>query len=205
MAQSARDQTPSPLRPANPLLLTPGPTTQQPQRQQQLPFTPLQPIPLILPQPNTSNIDRILNGVQPHGNGRELATLAKLYNSDEYKYKGDLLDSFDYKFTIFADNCQKASLPPEALPQAFSTMLAGAALEYYYTSCRNQNLDITALYERLRSRFEGEEYRRNMLREWNSTTLRQMIQEQPDKSKEVVFRTIVQRLQNLQRGLDIEL
>ena len=84
-------------------------------------------------------------------------------------------------------------------------MLAGAALEYYYTSCRSQNLDITALYERLRSRFEGEEYRRNMLREWNSTTLRQMIQEQPDKSKEVVFRTIVQRLQNLQRGLDIEL
>ena len=84
-------------------------------------------------------------------------------------------------------------------------MLAGAALEYYYTSCRGQNLDITTLYERLRNRFEGEEHRRNMLREWNNTTLRQMIQEQLDKSKETVFRTMVQRLQNLQRGLDIEL
>src|SRR5438477_12572199 len=40
---------------------------------------------------------------QPHNNSRELMTLTKLYTSDKYKYKGDLLDSFDYKYTIFID------------------------------------------------------------------------------------------------------
>ena len=88
------------------------------------------------------------SGTQLHNNSRELTTLAKLYTSDEHKYKGDLLDSFDYKYTIFIDNCQKAAIPPEILPQAFSTMLSGPPLEYYYTNCRNQNMTITDLYNK---------------------------------------------------------
>src|SRR5438045_5922965 len=95
---------------------------------------------------------------QPHNNSRELMTLTKLYTSDEYKYKGVLLDSFDYKYTIFIDNCQKAAIPPEILPQAFSTMLSGPPLEYYYTSCRNQNMTITDLYNRYQEHFEGNEH-----------------------------------------------
>jgi hypothetical protein len=145
------------------------------------------------------------SGTQLHNNSRELTTLAKLYTSDEHKYKGDLLDSFDYKYTIFIDNCQKAAIPPEILPQAFSTMLSGPPLEYYYTNCRNQNMTITDLYNRYRDHFEGNEHRRNILREWNDITLRKMTRDQPDQPHETTFRNMVQKLQQLQRGLDNEL
>jgi len=145
------------------------------------------------------------SGTQPHNNSRELTTLAKLYTSDEYKYKGDPLDSFDYKYTIFIDNCQKAAISSNTLPQAFSTMLSGPPLKYYYTNCHNQNMMITELYSRYRDHFEGSEHQQNILREWNDITLQKMTRDQPDQQQETVFRNMVQKLQQLQRGLDNEL
>src|SRR5438045_8818690 len=64
---------------------------------------------------------------------------------------------------------------------------------------------ITELYSRYRDHFEGSEHQQNILREWNDITLQKMTRDQPDQQQETVFRNIVQKLQQLQRGLDNKL
>ena len=61
--------------------------------------------------------------------------------TEERKYGGDG-DSFDYKYNIFIDLCEKAELLIDVYFKAFSIILKGAALKYYYTTCKT-NLKIT--------------------------------------------------------------
>ncbi|POS81762.1 hypothetical protein EPUL_006005 [Erysiphe pulchra] len=106
--------------------------------------------------------------------------------SEENKYSGLPTESFTYKFSIFIDLASKSEIPQDALPTAFSTMLKGMALE------------------RFQENFEGEEHRRNMLREWNKVNLRDMFHKNPSREKGLVFNEMVQILRAIQRGLDRE-
>lgn len=57
--------------------------------------------------------------------GHNLIALTKLY-TEEKKYSGDS-DSFDYKYSIFIDLCEKAELPLPLYAKAFSVMLRGTS------------------------------------------------------------------------------
>jgi hypothetical protein len=96
------------------------------------------------------------------GHGKELANLAKLY-TDEAKYSGEN-DSFSYKLTIFHDMCDRADVLQSAKLKAFSTMLKGLALDYYYS---NMSTGILITFDEvcfsMRNYFEGAEYRRGIL------------------------------------------
>src|SRR4030095_10881533 len=72
---------------------------------------------------------------QAQGYGRELTNLAKLY-ADDNKYSGED-DNFDFKLTIFHDNCSRADVPEEAKVRAYPTMLRGLALDHYYTNLKD--------------------------------------------------------------------
>ncbi|EED17313.1 hypothetical protein TSTA_111490 [Talaromyces stipitatus ATCC 10500] len=62
-----------------------------------------------------------------------IAQLQKVYTTDSTKY-GDNEDSFDLAHNIFLDLCRQMGLyTAEARNQAFSVMLKGLALDYYYT------------------------------------------------------------------------
>jgi hypothetical protein len=87
----------------------------------------------------------------------------KLY-TEEKKYGGDS-DSFDYKYNVFIDLCEKAELLINAYFKTFSIMLKRAALKHYYTTCKT-DLKITQLADlcySIRNTFEGAEYKRSML------------------------------------------
>ena len=101
--------------------------------------------------------------VRPREQGPNLIGLTKLY-TEEKKYGGDG-DSFDYKYSIFIDLCEKAELPIDAYFKAFSIMLRGAALKHYYTTCKTDPriTQLTDLCNSVRSTFEGAEYKRSML------------------------------------------
>jgi hypothetical protein len=94
---------------------------------------------------------------------KELANLAKLY-IDESKYSGEN-NNFDFKLTIFIDLCQKANIPKQEFSQAYSTMLCGLVLDYYYTNLKSNPLSVpfNKLYKAIRNYFEGPEYKRNIL------------------------------------------
>ncbi|RKF55086.1 putative glycosyl transferase [Golovinomyces cichoracearum] len=134
-----------------------------------------------LPNPEEM-IEKTYNGNTYQGFSRESMSLNKIYSEDN-KYGGLPTESFIYKFSILIDLASKSEIPQDVLPTAFSTMLKGMALEYYY-SC--------------------EEHRRNMLQEWNKISLRDMFHKNPSKEERLVFNEMVQTLRAMQRGLDRE-
>ncbi len=83
-------------------------------------------------------------------------------------------------------------------------MLKSMALEYYYSSCQGIVLTLQQLYDRFQGHFEGEEHRRLMLREWNSVNLRGSLRASPEKNKGTIFNEMIQKLRQIQRGLDYE-
>ena len=122
---------------------------------------------------------------------------------EEKKYGGDG-DSFDYKYSIFTDLCEKAKLPMDAYFKAFSIMLRGAALKHYYMSCKTDpNMTrLTDLCNSVRNVFEGAEYKRSMLTKWNALTLRQIIANNPNKDVESSLQLLIEELRATQMNLD---
>ena len=71
-----------------------------------------------------------------------MSEIIKIYSSgDTHKYSDKRYEHLDNKFAIFEDNYTKISLSPEIIKKAFSIMLHGWALTYYYRSIR-PNSDI---------------------------------------------------------------
>jgi hypothetical protein len=121
--------------------------------------------------------------VREGGNGSSnynLVNLAKLY-TDEQKYSG-YNDTFDYKYGIFLDLCERTAVPREVYLKTFPTMLKGAALNYYYTSCKiNPRISsLVELCENIRSYFEGPEHERNKPECWSN----RHSQEERDKARD---------------------
>ncbi|KAI1000166.1 hypothetical protein K3495_g8031 [Podosphaera aphanis] len=106
-------------------------------------------------------------------------------------------------FCYFMDLAAKAEIPRTALSIAFSVMIKGMALEFFYSSCQRFDLTINQLIQKFQDHF-GEEHRRNILREWNKISLRSMLQKYPGKEKGLTFNEMVQNLHAIQRGLDRE-
>lgn len=135
--------------------------------------------------------------------GRELGNLAKLYTED-LKY-GNEVDNFDFKLTIFKDNCGRADVPPEQWLRAYPTMLRGLALDHYYTNVAKSGLNELSFEEvcnATRAYFEGEEFRRGALSRWNSVTFRSIMEKHPEKAPEECLQLLVTELRHLQHSLE---
>jgi len=128
--------------------------------------------------------------------------LAKLY-TDEAKYSGEN-DNFDFKLTIFTDLCQKADILKQEFSQAYSTMLRGLALDHYYTNLKSNPLSVSfdKLCESTRNYFEGSEYKRDILTQWNALKLRTVIDKNTEKSTIECLQILIKDLRHLQYGLD---
>ena len=87
-----------------------------------------------------------------------------MYTSDTEKYGGSPTESLSYKFNIFIDLYNRAKIPSEILHTVFPTILKSMALKHFYSSYPS-DLTIQQLFDRFKAHFEGEEHRRNMLRE----------------------------------------
>ena len=98
---------------------------------------------------------------------KEAAMVAKMYTESQ-KYDG-ISESFDFKLAIFEDICKRAGLGPDGYMIAFPTMLKGLAQDHYY----NRTLSTRTYPEactHMRNFFEGPEFYRKNLAEWNATT-----------------------------------
>jgi len=135
---------------------------------------------------------------------KEAATIAKIYTDDQ-KYDG-VSDSFDFKLTIFYDICKRSGLPPEGYLTVLPTMLKGLAQDHYY----NSNLSarsFTEACDHIRGFFEGPEYYRKNLTEWNATNLQEIISKNPCYLTDVELQRLHRRfghpsVERLQRVLD---
>jgi hypothetical protein len=143
------------------------------------------------------------------GHGKELANLAKLY-TNEAKYSGEN-DSFSFKLTMFHDMCDRADVPQSAKLKAFSIMLKGLALDYYYSNMFTMSINILIIFDEvcfsMRNYFEGAEYRRDILSKWNNLILKSIMSKSGNegKSLEECLQLLIKDLRHLQHGLDPEL
>ncbi|KHJ31564.1 hypothetical protein EV44_g3446 [Erysiphe necator] len=130
-----------------------------------------------------------------------LVNLSRIYSQD-HKYSGDG-DSFDYKFGILVDLCDKTDIPEDQNFKAFSTILKGAALKHYYTSIKPNSLitTIKGLYENIRETFEGNEYKRSILTKWNNTSLKSVMEKNPEKDVELCLQFLIEDLRTTQMAL----
>ena len=61
---------------------------------------------------------------------------------NEKKYDENLIESLNYKFTIFINLCIKVEILQQTIQTAFSTILKSITLEYYYFNCQEIGLTI---------------------------------------------------------------
>src|SRR5579871_3421188 len=134
------------------------------------------------------------------GLGREVANLAKLY-TEEHKYSGEN-DNFEYKLNIFNNACKRADIPAEGKADAFPTMLKGLALDFYFSTLDNRNLNFDQMCEAMIVHFEGEEYQRATQAKWDSTTLSSVARKHEGQSTEECLQLLLQELTHLRHGLE---
>ncbi|RKF79300.1 hypothetical protein GcM1_203012 [Golovinomyces cichoracearum] len=79
-------------------------------------------------------------------------------------------------------------------------MLKGLALDIYYMN-ELSNMSFQNAIEHLRNYFQGPEFHRKNLSEWNSITLKTVIVENPDKSIGECLLLPIKTLRKLQHGL----
>lgn len=133
---------------------------------------------------------------------RELADMTKFYTEEE-KYSGSQ-DRFDFKLTIFKDICEKVNLPEDKRIKGLPIMLKGDAKKFYYQSLFPHINNLTNFDEvanKIKSNFEGAEYQRTILENWQDITLDSFILKSPEKPLSENFEDLLAMLRDLQLGL----
>ncbi|KAF6795466.1 glycosyl transferase [Colletotrichum musicola] len=134
---------------------------------------------------------------------KQLSDLIKFYTED-MKYDGSKYDSFESKMAIFRDTCNKADITIPQYRGAFSTMLKGKAIDYYFSLTIDNDASSMSFHElaiRVKSHFETEEFQSAYISEWAQTTFAQVIRDNPNKTKLEAFDTLVDTLTRIQRVL----
>jgi hypothetical protein len=88
-------------------------------------------------------------------------TLIKIYDGKLKYHRGE--DSLDMSIRVFKDLCPKAGVRPEEYHDAFSTMLAGEASEFYYQKLARKNLPLDEMIKAIRSNFKTKERQNQIL------------------------------------------
>ncbi|KAI0994324.1 hypothetical protein K3495_g13858, partial [Podosphaera aphanis] len=148
-------------------------------------------------QQNNHSSPLIPTNRSPTNFGKEIANMAKIY-TEEQKYSGTN-ESLDFKLRIFYDICHRADVPQEAYLKALPTMLKGLALDIYYMN-ELSNMSFQNAIAHLRNYFQGPEFQRKNLSEWNSITLKTVMAANPEKSTSDCLMLLIQDLGKLQHG-----
>ncbi|KAI1798510.1 putative transposase [Daldinia bambusicola] len=134
-------------------------------------------------------------GNQPHSNNngshRALADLVKMYNHNDSKFGGDKYDILDDKIKVFMDLCRKAGVEESQYHEAFSTMLKGRALQYYYDHLSMKGLNFQEMVTRTKNFFHTVE----------NTQI--VIMENPDDDLATSLEKLIVKLERVHKGLAI--
>jgi hypothetical protein len=120
--------------------------------------------------------------------------------TDESKYSGEN-DNFDYKLVIFNNLCNRVDIPESIKAKAYPTMLQSLALDHYYTTIKGAiqtyNLSFDQICESTCNYSKGPEYKRRVLGQLNSTTLKAVMQKNSGKSTEDCLQLLIKELRHL--------
>lgn len=127
----------------------------------------------------------------------------KSYQKDEDRYSGLPTENFDRKIALFHEHFTQAGVNEEDKPRAYSIILSGLALQYYFDTLRGRNLNLTELVEPTRKRLITTEHTRTLIRQWDEMTLQSVMSTKRDKSATECLEILVSKLQDIQSALPI--
>jgi hypothetical protein len=130
-----------------------------------------------------------------------LANLAKIYIEDS-KYSREN-DNFDFKLIIFHNLYRRANVPKDEdiIANAYLIMLCGLALNYYYSNLNNiaLTLSFNQIYNATCLYFKGPKYKYRILAQWNSLTLKFIINKSKNTGKSTLdyLQLLIKELRHL--------
>lgn len=81
----------------------------------------------------------------------------KAYAYEPQKYYGSLTDNFERKLKLLMERSEQCGVAPEEIPEAFSLILTGVALEYYFTHVKGVQPGFDDMIAKLQKRFLTED------------------------------------------------
>ena len=133
---------------------------------------------------------------------RSLQNLSRSYTG-EIKY-ADMDDSLDHQISISYELYSRNRITQDYHIKAFSTILKGIAADFYYSNLSRLPPSFECLYQIVKTNFKGEEYHQRTLNKWNSLTLQNLIQQNPQHDTITCMEMLAQSLRTLQHSLDPE-
>lgn len=88
-----------------------------------------------------------MNVVRPKSNhldnnGGNISNLFKAYSSNVEKFDETLSDIFDREYQLFEDRCEQFGINDDHRRIELSTMLCGAARQFYFDFLKSKNLEL---------------------------------------------------------------
>ena len=137
------------------------------------------------------------------GYGQELSIIIKIYTK-ESKYRGNR-DSFNFKLTIFYNIYRRANILYKAKAKAFSTMLKGLVLDFFYLNNTINKSSFQDICSAIQTYFKGLEYKRGVLAYQNTILLKLIIDKSKGKLTVNYLQLLLNKLRHLQHRLEINL
>lgn len=120
--------------------------------------------------------------------------LLKNYNTDIENYGELPTENFDRKTALFREKCSQARVTDDEKPLAFSIVLKGLDLQYYFDALQGKNYDLKTLVRMTKERFITAEHTQTLIRKWDERTLHTMISRNREKSPTDYLEILVSRL-----------
>lgn len=126
--------------------------------------------------------------------------LMRAFNNKS-QFSGGWDEDLDNTIGVFSTLATMCQLTPEEKVMAIPVMLAGDALSYYSNQAREEDTFESAMGA-LRAWYNSDEKKARTLTKWQTMTLSEAFEADPESSEAAVFRTFVAKLTSLQKQLD---
>ncbi|XDG08264.1 hypothetical protein ABKA04_007879 [Annulohypoxylon sp. FPYF3050] len=133
---------------------------------------------------------------------RALTDLVKMYHYTQ-KFAGDKYEILDEYLKVFKDMCLKAGVGEDRYADAYSVMLSGRALKYYFDYLADKKLPFKEMVARTKSFFHTVENQQMYMNEWRSTSIHRIINENPESSLAECLEKLIEQVQRIHKGLSI--
>lgn len=138
---------------------------------------------------------------QPPNHTYLLTNLSKLYTTEQ-KYSGEKYDILKTKVKVFDDLCGKVGITEEVqLRKAFSIMLSGRALQYYYDHIAPYTLTYTGMVDKMKAYFNNTQAHQMYLQEWHDTTLKNVMVANPGKNPMQCLEIVITKMNIIYQAL----
>lgn len=158
----------------------------------------------VVKQPEAAPSTSHHHGTNISDASKAIANISKSYNRDEDRYNGKENDNFEHKVWIFKERCDQNAIDEVERSKAFSIMLYGHALQFYFDELQGKRLTVDQLCDGMRKRFLTEEHTRAILHEWESIKLQSIMSRNGEKKPIECLEILVALLQDIHSGLSKE-